>query len=143
MKNSVKVGVHPETKAAITINAEKPEYATMRVDQEVISMENGFLNKTKRSDFITGKTADLQAIGYFGGQELPGQIVREEALVPFFEGQAPKKNPSTNEVILLDGKQVYFQDRYTEDLSAKDSLLAKSASKVTASTNVQASAAIN
>ncbi len=58
MKKSVIVAVHPVTKAVITVNTNKPEFGTIRVDQAITTMENGFLNNTKRSAFITGKVAD-------------------------------------------------------------------------------------
>ncbi len=137
MKKSVKVAIHPETKAVITKNENKPEYGTIRLDMDVISMENGFLNKSKRSAFLAGKLADLQALELSEGQEFPGQIVRTESFAPQFEGQAPKINPTTQDAVLIDGKNVYFQDTYTEDLSAKDSLL-KSTSVKTAVVSVGA-----
>lgn len=133
MKNHVKVAKHPETGSVITKNENKPEFGTIRVDQEVISMENGFLNKTKRSGFITGKLVDLQSIGYFDGKVLPGQIIRKESFTPLFTGQTPKINPTTKVEVLVEGRQIYFQDRYTEDMNAKDELLR---STVTATTEV-------
>ncbi len=126
MSNQVKVAVHPETKAVVTKNADKPEFGTIRVDQEVISMENGFLNKTKRSAFINGKYADLLSMGYKEGQILTGQIIRKETFEPQFAGHAPKINPTSKEVVLIDGKKVYFKDSFTANMSAQDELILSS-----------------
>lgn len=126
MKKQVTVGLHPETKAIWTINENKPDYSTMRVDQGIITMENGFLNKSKRSDFITVKTEFIKELGYTANTTFPGQIVRLESSEPQFEGQLPKINPTTKEEVLVNGKNVYFQDIYTEDLTTKDILLKSS-----------------
>ena len=52
MKNSVKIAIHPETKAVVTKNESKPEFGTIRVDQEITTMENGFLNKSESRYFL-------------------------------------------------------------------------------------------
>lgn len=123
MKKSVKVATHPVTGSVITKNENKPEFGTIRVDQEFVSMEKGFVNISKRSAFLAGKYEGLQALGLSEGETLPGQIIRKESFTPMFEGQSAKINPSTNEKVLINGKETYFQDEYTEDASAKDVLL--------------------
>lgn len=123
MKNQVKVAVHPETKVVITKNENKPEFGTIRLDQEVITMENGFLNRTKRSSFLTGKLLDLQTLGFKEGQVLSGKIVRKESFEPMFVGHTPKINPTSKEEVLIGGKKVYFQDTYTEDETSSDILV--------------------
>lgn len=131
MKGQVKVAIHPETKLVITKNENKPEFGTIRLDQAVVSMENGFLNKSKRCAFIAGKLEDLEAMGYTAGLVLDGQIVRIESHTPQYEGQNFKINPETQEAVRVDGQLVYFKDTYTEDLSAKDTLLKTSGVKIT------------
>ncbi len=143
MKKSVKVAIHPETKAVITKNENKPEFGTIRLDQEVISMEGGFLNKTKRSAFIAGKLENLQALELSEGQEFSGQIVRTESFKPMFEGQAHKINPTSKEDVLVDGRKVYFQDTYTEDLTKKDSLINASVIKAPVAQVSNIEAAVN
>lgn len=138
MKKSVKVAIHPESKAVVTKNTKKPEFGTIRVDQEVITMEGGFLNKTKRSAFIAGKLADLLAINYSDGQVLPGQIIRKESFEPMYEGHAAKINPTTKKEVLIDGKKVYFKDTYTENLSLQDSLISASSSEAVAQVAAEA-----
>jgi hypothetical protein len=133
MKNSVKVS------GAARINAAKPAYSTIMVEQTEVKLENGFANLSKRVDFITMKTEIAHL--FTAGQELPGKIVRSESLSPFFEGQKAKINPTTKEAILLDGQPVYFDDKYTENQSAQDSLLGSS--KVDVASKASVEAAIN
>lgn len=123
MKSAIKVAVHPVTKEVITVNVKKPEFGTIRLDQESISMENGFLNKLKRSAFINGKIEDLKLLNYKEGQILAGQIIRKESRKIMFDNQNPKINPTTKQIHLIDGQPVYFKDYYTEDMSAKDELI--------------------
>ena len=127
MKNSVKIAIHPETKAVVTKNESKPEFGTIRVDQEITTMENGFLNKSRRSAFIAGKLTDLQAAGFSEGQELPGKIIRTETFEPQYDGHVAKINPTTGATVLVDGKKVYFKDSYTDNASLNDSLIVASA----------------
>jgi len=122
-KSAVIVAVHPETKEVITINKNNLEFGTIRVDQIRVSKENGFLNKTKRSAFITGKLEDLKSENYKAGQILTGTIYRTESRTPLFEGQNPKINPTTKEVHLVDGAPIYFKDYYTENPNAQDILI--------------------
>ena len=123
MKTQVKVVAHPETGAVITINANKPEFGNIRVDQTIVSMENGFLNKSNRTAFIAGKIEDLKALDLKAGSTLDGKIIRKESFEPMYEGQSAKINPSTDEEVLVDGKNVYFKDSFTADLSTQDSLV--------------------
>lgn len=124
MKNSVKVAVHPETKLVVTPSKNKPEYGTMRVEETGMRFTNGFVNSTKRSAFIRGKIKDLAS--FYAGQELPGQIVARETRQPQYEGHSPKINPTTSELVLVNGANVYLSFEYTEDLSAKDQLIQNS-----------------
>lgn len=120
MSKSTKVTVvaHPETGAVITPRKNNPEYGVIRLDQESVSMENGYLNKSNRTAWLGGKIEDLQSLNLKAGSTLPGKIVRKESHTPFYEGQSPKINPQTSEVVLKDGKEVYMQDMYTDDLDA-------------------------
>ena len=118
MNNQVTVATHPATGLVITQSENNPEYGTIRLDAVTTSMEGGFLNTRRRSAFIRGKMKDLEALKLKAGQILPGIIQRQESFQPFYPGQKPKMNPETGEIILQDGKEVYFQDIYTQDVNA-------------------------
>lgn len=113
----VTVAKHPETGNIIT-PGKNPEWGSIRVDAETVSMENGILNKSKRSAFIRGKIADLTDMNFKEGQKLTGIIQKQEQYNPFYEGQAPKINPTTGEVVLKDGRETYLQYVYTSDVNA-------------------------
>ena|SRR5690606_4057021 len=113
-KEPVKVIAHPETGKVVTENPNKPGEGSVRFDQEVNTMEGGYYNKRKRTAFIGGKVEDLESLGLKAGQTMPGRIVQKESYEPFYDGQSAKINPTTNEVIQKNGKDVFFQFVYTE-----------------------------
>jgi len=117
MNSSVKVKAHPVTGNVIT-PSKNPEWGTIRVDSSTQSMENGILNVSNRTAFIRGKLVQLEALGLKAEQILPGKIVKQESFTPFYEGQQPKINPTTNAVVLKDGKPLFLNYVYTSDLNA-------------------------
>ena len=118
--SKVTVIAHPETGLVITPSSNNPEYGTFRVDSENRSLENGFVNISKRSAFIRGRIVDLETLGLKAGQTLAGKIRRKESFHPFYEGQEPKINPTTKEVVLTDGQETYLEFEYTADAKAPD-----------------------
>lgn len=129
---SVKVAKHPTSGEVITQSSNNPEWGTLRVDSENKSFENGILNVSKRSAFIRGRMVDLQAMGFRDGQVLQGKIQKQESFEPFYDGQNPKINPSTNEVVLTNGKQSYIQFEYTEDTAKPDVWVGATSNEVSA-----------
>ena len=129
MKNSVKKAVvvkHPETGLIITPSVNKPEFGTIRIDQEANVFNNSFFVVQKRTAFVRGRITDLESLGLKDGSTLDGKIIRKESFEPFYENQEPKINPQTNEVILTDGRPTYLEFEYTEDKNASDHWVAES-----------------
>lgn len=118
--SKVTVVAHPESGNVITPSSNNPEYGTFRVDTVNKSLENGFVNISKRSAFIRGRITDLESLGLSANQTLPGKIQKMESFEPFYEGQEPKINPTTQEQVLTDGKISYIQFEYTSDAKALD-----------------------
>ena len=116
-KAIVKVAKHPVTGNVITISEKNPEFGTIRLDAEQNVFSNGFFSVQKRTAFVRGRLVDLESLSLKDGQILAGQIVRKESFEPFYEGQAPKINPTTSEVVLTDGRPTYLEFEYTEDMS--------------------------
>jgi hypothetical protein len=114
---------HPVTSEVVTQNPDKPDYGSIRVDQVITTMENGFLNRSKRVAFIGGKLEDLKELGYKAGQVLPGKNVIKESTTPFYDRQQPKINPKTGEVVTINGQEIYRQTVYTADAHAQDELV--------------------
>ena len=117
------VVAHPETGEVVTPNPKKPQFGSVRIDQEVVSVEGGFLNRQNRVAFLGGRVEDLQSMGYKEGQKLPGKIIIKESLTPFYADQTPKINPETDEVLTQNGNPIYRDLKYTENINASDSLL--------------------
>lgn len=127
-KGATKVIAHPETGVVVTQNVNNPEYGTIRVDSETITFsQDGFMNKSRRTAFIRGEYKLLVSLGLKDGMSLPGKIIKKESYKPFFEGQSPKINPSTGEVVLTNGRETYLQFVYTEDVNASDVFITEEA----------------
>lgn len=139
--STVKVVKHPTTGNIVTVGS-NPEYGTIRVDSETVSFSNGYMNKSRRTAFIRGRVSDLKSMNFEDGQRMIGIIQRQESFSPFYDGQTPKINPSTSEVILKDGKEVYFQDVYLEDTNAPKNIWVTQEAEVEAQ-NALASQAVN
>jgi len=131
MKNQVKVAVHPDTGNVIT-PGKTEGYGAIRVDQEFTSLENGFANISKRSAFINGTMENLEALGFKEDQIISGNILISESTTPFYDGQAPKMNPETEETVVdAFGSAIYRDYTYTADISRPDGPLVASASQAT------------
>lgn len=130
INNKVYVAVHPETGAVITPSTNKPEFGTIRLDSQcVVVSRGGFLDIQKRSAFIRGRVEILESLGLKDHQMMQGKIIREESFEPFWDGQEPKINPTTQEIVLLDDKPVYMQHVYTEDMTQTDRFINSQADK--------------
>jgi hypothetical protein len=116
----VNVIAHPTTGLVITPSTKNPEWGTFRVDSTHTSFENGIVNVQKRSAFIRGPLVALNTLSLSANKKLAGQIIKRESYAPFFEGQSPKINPRTQEVVLSNGRETFLEYVYTEDLASCD-----------------------
>lgn len=102
-----------EGKPLVNVNTNNPEYSTIMVGCNTPVINNGMLNIEKRRAFFTGKNVDIQSLveefGLKHGDDFPldCKIIVEEATEPFFAGQQPKINPTTQEVVTYLGAPVY------------------------------------
>lgn len=100
---------HPTTGAIITVNPNKPAYGTVRLDSEESVLNGGFFDIRKRVTFVSGPMEALQKTFKKAGQVFEGKIIMIESFNPFYEGQKPKMNPQTQQVVLVQGKPVYME----------------------------------
>lgn len=119
-KSSVKVAAHPETGLVVTPSKNKEGFGTIRVDQTIISWENGFGNTQKRSAFITAPIEMLEDLKEGEVLNKNGNIIKLESYEPFYEGQTSKVNPTTGEEVLTNGRPTYLRFVYTELADAQD-----------------------
>ncbi|MFN9954195.1 MAG: hypothetical protein ACK55I_13935, partial [bacterium] len=88
--------------------------------------DNGFLKRKSVSAIVPGLLSDLQASGFFAGQQLDGKIVVEESLEPF-----NKKNPErdlkvageTGIVCTYGGLPIYRRTKFSLDGTMQDTLI--------------------
>ena len=75
------------------------------------------------STLLHSTVTELEAAGFYNGQELPGQIVIQERLTPFND-KAPQKDlkvaGSTGIVCTLEGAPIYRRTIYRTDVNAQD-----------------------
>jgi hypothetical protein len=149
MKTIVKIIAHPETGEIFTkkLNSDNSpkldkngkEYGQLRVDSQELSLGFSYTRGAikRRTAFIpmTVEAWDKSKEFITVGTVVPGKIVRSESRIPQYAGQQPKKNPTSGEDVLVNGSKVYFQDTYTEDMSATDVLI-----KATVSVNSEVEA---
>jgi hypothetical protein len=127
MNSKVVVLADETTGAVVNVSQNNPEYGYLRV-QQVRTMidDNGFLRRKPVSALIPGTVDELQASGFFAGQELDGKIIVEESLEPFNE-----KNPDrdlkiageTGIVCTLGGLPIYRRTKMSFDGSLTDTLI--------------------
>lgn len=125
----------------------------IRVEQRTANLGFAYNNAVKvRSTLIAMTTAAFaEAQDLYGDQSIhAGQIIREDSLTPFYEGQKPLQAPVKDEhgVIIADkfvtitsgGQPVYRNEYFTENQNAVDVKLAKY-DDISSKTKVSAEAA--
>lgn len=121
------VRANPETNEVLTPNPNKAGWSTTRVEQSTPTMSGRIVNIQKRVAFITGETANMEALGLTNGGEfpIPGRLVVKESLTPFYEGQSPKIVPNTNDLVCtLGGAPIYREVTFSSDTTVQDVFVA-------------------
>lgn len=106
-----------------TVSKNGKELGFYIVKSTSLSMEKGFITEQTRSATLTVETKLAEKLAWKEGTVLPGKIVVQESFEPFYEGQECKINPDTKAEVKVDGKNVYRQSRYTDDVNAVDTLI--------------------
>jgi len=127
MNSKVKVVAINETGAVINQSTTNPEYGHVRLEQSrTIVDDNGFLRRKVVSTLLHGTMDELQATGFYAGQELPGNIVIKESLEPF-----NSKNPErdlkiageTGIICKVGDSPIYRKTVYSSASNAEDTLV--------------------
>ena len=122
-QSKVKVVADATTGSVINLST-NPIYGYVKLEQKrSIVDDNGFLRMKPVSTLLHSTVTELEAAGFYNGQELPGQIVIQERLTPFNE-KAPQKDlkvaGSTGIVCTLEGAPIYRRTIYRTDINAQD-----------------------
>lgn len=125
----------------VMISKNNPESAAIMLRNDVVSLNSaGFLQTEKRVGLLKGKTEEIRALAAglkpgddFSAKRFPVKLVIQESNTPFFDGQTPKINPSTAEIVTSNGSPVYRQTVVVpESMEISDTLLVTDKEPVTA-----------
>lgn len=120
----------------IAVNPNKEGFGSIMVDSYkfINAPGSNFINKQRRVAFISGSIEDLQTMvkelnltpncDYSKKTGTNYCLIVKEQIKPFFEGQSPKINPSTDEELSTpDGEAIYRQTFITQEGTDEDVLL--------------------
>lgn len=135
-KPVIRVRAHKETGEIITVkeydNGNVIGSVLVQLDAPMKAGRNGFAVKDKRAGFYKVSGEDMISefeeimAGVKDGDEfpLPVKIVVKESTRPFYEGQEPKLNVSTDEIVTIAGRPIYMSQEVVDiDSEETDSLI--------------------
>jgi len=127
MNSKVKIVADATTGAVINVSPNNEEYGYVRVEQSrTVIDDNGFLRRKVVSTLVPGLLTELQAEGFYNGQELSGKIIIKESLTPFNE-KTPEKDlkvaGDTGIVCKFESNPIYRKTQYTLASNAEDILI--------------------
>lgn len=125
--NKVIVTANAEGKV-VSLSTNNAEYGYVRVEQvRGVVDDRGWVSKKTLSALMYGKVEDLESLGYFKGQALPGKIVIKESLTPF-NTENPEKDykiaGKSGIICCIDGQPIYRKCFYTTNEAEGDVLIA-------------------
>jgi hypothetical protein len=127
MNSKVTVLADETTGAVVNVSQNNPDYGYIRVQQiRTMIDDNGFLRRKPVSALIPGTVDELQATGFFAGQQLDGKIIVEESLEPFNEKEPSRDLKIAGEtgiVCTLGGLPIYRRTKMSFDNSVSDTLV--------------------
>jgi hypothetical protein len=127
MNLKVKVVANATTGAVVNVSDNNPEYGFVRLEQtKPIVDDNGFFKPRTISTLLQGSVNDLKAMGFFGGQELPGKIQIKESLEAFSTKNPErdlKKAGDTGIVCTQNGSPIYRKTVYDMTGSKSDAFV--------------------
>jgi hypothetical protein len=110
----------------------KPQFGYILTEQKVQTLNGNFFTETRKVAIISGRIEHLVNLvkqydlkeGSTIPEELAFRIVTKESTEPFYQGQQPKINPSTSEILTKDGKYIYRVNLLVgKDSDEKDELI--------------------
>lgn len=127
MNSTVKIVADATTGAVVRVSETNPEFSSVRLEQvRTVIGNNNFIERKVVSTLLQGATADLTAMGFYAGQELPGTIVIEESLTPFNK-KTPERDlkiaGETGIVCTVGGQPIYRRAVYSTASNAQDTLI--------------------
>ena len=134
MTNQVQVTVNPTTNQTVNTTS-NPDVNFIRVEQKLVSFKNGFAAQEVRSALIFGTPDVCKALA--SQKVLQGKIVVTETTTGR-DGQTPKINPQSGEILTHNGMPIYRNTTFTQDETMTDTFLSHVTSDVAVQTPVGA-----
>ncbi len=131
MSKTVKVVTcRNESSELIGISPNNSDYGFIRIESTDSAQigAGGWINTNKRSTLIKGRISDLtqwvKTNSIKIGSEFTGKIIiKEQAGVPFYEDQQPKRAGADGEVLHKDGMPIFRQTEFTLNFDEQDVLV--------------------
>ena len=127
MSFKVRVIADQETGAIIKQNPIKPEYGSIKFEQKRFNFAGNFISLRNKVCFNNGRMEDLEQFVNLmelkDGTELSGIVYTIERREPFYPDQTPKINPSTGNLVLIDGLPVFMNSYYDGSGTKADELI--------------------
>jgi hypothetical protein len=125
MNSKVKV-VADATGAIINLSS-NPTYGYVKFEQTKTAIDdNGFLRRKSVSSLVHGTVEELKSMGFYAGQELPGNIIVQESLAPF-NNKTPERDlkvaGDTGIICTYEGSPIYRRTIYSNAGNAQDVLI--------------------
>lgn len=111
----------------VMVSPKNPDFAAIMLRSDVSTSNTaGFLQTEHRVGWLKGKTEEIQMLAKdlkegddFSAKCFPVKLVVKESNTPFYEGQEPKRNPKTNEIVTSLGATVYRQTLVVSESSSE------------------------
>jgi hypothetical protein len=130
-----------EANGVIGVNPNKPEFGSIMMRTTSWNTDGGFLNKASRVHFLSGKVEELKELcaafslnagDDYSAKVAPSRLIVQESTTPFYDGQAPKINPSTDEIVTYNGADVYRETQLVPASSTQQDLILREGEVVAA-----------
>lgn len=107
----------------IRVSANNPDYGVIRVVEESIQFQNGWMRRKDKSALIPGFVEDLKTLNWKNGQKIAGQIVVKEALEPFNENDPDRDLKyafAGGPLCVYEDQPIYRKTFFTLDMNQTD-----------------------
>ena len=125
IENNVKV-VADNLGNVIRVSANNPDYGVIRVVEESVQFQNGWMRRKEKSALIPGFVEDLKTLGWKNGQMISGQVVVKEALEPFNENDPDRDLKYAFEggpLCIYEDQPIYRRTFFTTDMNDYDQFI--------------------
>ena len=107
----------------IRVSANNPDYGFIRLEQNSVQIQNGWVSRKTKSAILPGLVSDLKFLAWTAGQELEGKIVVKESLDPIMKDNLDfgiKRAGENGPICVVEDQPIYRRTYYSLDLNDQD-----------------------